>query len=299
MPRLFSSYQHRDLRFLLAVFVSGVIAASSAFYLIPNALKTDDPEFVPTFGDALYFSLVTVTTVGYGDIAPSGFGRVLVGIETLFGLLMAGLFINALWERQSERIILKSDSRVLQEYIEMLGDRLQVHLTAIAELVCGDELDQPVGGNLDYPFSNLEFGFSDAPRGSVLQHGGSRFAFYFASRDLLVDECRALLTVPLRAWDRFSDLRHALLAYYKKTTTWSNVRRLLEEAQTDQEWRTVICAWIRSQTLSPDPLAVGAGHGENDAQFAAIARYNRDLIEEIKLLRTLDLIASGLLEPEL
>ena len=34
----------------------------------------------------LYFSLVTYTSLGYGDIAPLGPARLLAGIESLIGL---------------------------------------------------------------------------------------------------------------------------------------------------------------------------------------------------------------------
>jgi len=41
-----------------------------------------------SFGDDLYFSLSTYTTVGFGDIAPLGPIRTLVGVEALAGLIL-------------------------------------------------------------------------------------------------------------------------------------------------------------------------------------------------------------------
>lgn len=43
---------------------------------------------VRTFADAVYFSVITYTTVGYGDIVPVGLGRMLAGIEALIGLVL-------------------------------------------------------------------------------------------------------------------------------------------------------------------------------------------------------------------
>ena len=40
------------------------------------------------FEDALYFSTVTVTTVGYGDIVPLGINRALAGLEALLGMII-------------------------------------------------------------------------------------------------------------------------------------------------------------------------------------------------------------------
>ncbi|MVO14793.1 hypothetical protein GO984_03130 [Rhodobacteraceae bacterium CY05] len=45
----------------------------------------------------LYFSTVTITTLGYGDIAPvTHRGRMLVALQTLFGIVFIGLFLNSL-----------------------------------------------------------------------------------------------------------------------------------------------------------------------------------------------------------
>ena len=48
--------------------------------------------------DFLYFSAVTITTLGYGDILPASSNvRRLVMIESLLGILLAGVFVSALF----------------------------------------------------------------------------------------------------------------------------------------------------------------------------------------------------------
>jgi hypothetical protein len=50
-----------------------------------------------SFWRFLYFSVVTITTLGLGDIVPtSSFARLLVGSEAVLGVLLVGLFLNAL-----------------------------------------------------------------------------------------------------------------------------------------------------------------------------------------------------------
>jgi hypothetical protein len=44
----------------------------------------------PDLATAEYFSIVTYTTVGYGDLVPPERWRLLAGVEALTGLLMAG-----------------------------------------------------------------------------------------------------------------------------------------------------------------------------------------------------------------
>lgn len=52
----------------------------------------------------LYFSSIVITTVGFGDIVPiTGLARALVAIEAISGILLAGLFINAIAFRASRR----------------------------------------------------------------------------------------------------------------------------------------------------------------------------------------------------
>ncbi|NVO56127.1 two pore domain potassium channel family protein [Rhodobacteraceae bacterium B1Z28] len=45
--------------------------------------------------DALYFSYVTFTTVGYGDLSPVGLCRALAAAEAVTGYILLGLFVAA------------------------------------------------------------------------------------------------------------------------------------------------------------------------------------------------------------
>ncbi len=65
------------------------------------ALRAIEPQSVCTFGDALWWSLVTISTVGYGDITPStGPGRVVAMVLIVFGIgvygYVAGLTTDAI-----------------------------------------------------------------------------------------------------------------------------------------------------------------------------------------------------------
>ncbi|MBI3249088.1 MAG: two pore domain potassium channel family protein [Deltaproteobacteria bacterium] len=51
----------------------------------------------------MYLSAVTITTLGYGDIVPvTDRARVLVGCEAVFGVVVAGLFLNSLAGKRAE-----------------------------------------------------------------------------------------------------------------------------------------------------------------------------------------------------
>jgi len=50
-----------------------------------------------SYGRMFYFSAVTITTLGYGDIVPiTNTARILVALESIIGLVLIGLFLNSL-----------------------------------------------------------------------------------------------------------------------------------------------------------------------------------------------------------
>ena len=56
-------------------------------------LVTPLSDAVSHFFDALYFSLVTFTTLGYGDYSPAGLSRFIASIEALVGSFTIALFV--------------------------------------------------------------------------------------------------------------------------------------------------------------------------------------------------------------
>jgi hypothetical protein len=56
-----------------------------------------------SFVSCLYFSAITFTTVGYGDLAPHGAFRLVAASEALMGILLCGLFLFCLGRRSVSR----------------------------------------------------------------------------------------------------------------------------------------------------------------------------------------------------
>lgn len=57
---------------------------------------------VETFWEALYFSGLTFTTIGYGDITPMGFARFLAVLEGLLGIVLSSALVVSLVRRHIE-----------------------------------------------------------------------------------------------------------------------------------------------------------------------------------------------------
>lgn len=101
-----SMYGERPSRVLTVSSV--VIALFAVIYPLTGSFKNDGEiyslslsnsamENLLTLIDGFYFSLVTFTTVGYGDFQPAGVGaRFLAGIESLLGALLMALLVFVL-----------------------------------------------------------------------------------------------------------------------------------------------------------------------------------------------------------
>ena len=94
-------------RFLATLFVGylvvNTIFAASYYWLTPGQLQGGDaPDVLHRFWNNFFFSAHTLTTVGYGNIAPSGFGANLIAsFEALTGVLGFAVATGLLYGRVS------------------------------------------------------------------------------------------------------------------------------------------------------------------------------------------------------
>ena len=76
---------------------------------ILTLLKSEDgyvDGFENNFFRMLYLSVVTITTLGFGDITPiTDFARLLIGLESILGVVILSLFINAIFQKISNAAI--------------------------------------------------------------------------------------------------------------------------------------------------------------------------------------------------
>ena len=75
----------------------GVTIFAYAKYFHYNGLMQDGQLVSVNFEDAIYFSITTWTTLGYGDFAPIPQMRLLTSFEALTGVLSAVLTVSFMW----------------------------------------------------------------------------------------------------------------------------------------------------------------------------------------------------------
>lgn len=77
---------------VLLLFLSAFAAAYTRFGVIDDT-RAGSP-LVHDFLPCAYLSVVTFTTLGYGDFYPSGLGRALAGLEALSGFVVLGVLAS-------------------------------------------------------------------------------------------------------------------------------------------------------------------------------------------------------------
>lgn len=91
-----------------------------------------------SFGDALWWSIVTCTTVGYGDISPSTtIGRIVAIILMVFGIGLIGMLTGAITTYFTSKQPIESTEKCdeLNDIFDNLNDEQKKQLIEIAKII--------------------------------------------------------------------------------------------------------------------------------------------------------------------
>ena len=112
------------------------------------AVRLFDSEDYPTFGRALWFTLQTVTTVGYGDATPTtAVGRVVAAVVMLTGIGIITVITAAVTSVFVEAARVEETRRRAEE--NAAGSRLLARLEASLDDIVDrlDRLESAMSGN--------------------------------------------------------------------------------------------------------------------------------------------------------
>ena len=106
---------------------NALIATGSVFLFViitaSELLVRVEPQTFPNLFDALWYSMVTTTTVGYGDIVPHTFaGRCIGLVLMLSGISLAGAFIGIVSQFMQHRLGHQEGSKEVSELQQQLDE---------------------------------------------------------------------------------------------------------------------------------------------------------------------------------
>ena len=99
-----------------------------------------------TFSTGIYFSIVTISSLGYGDMHPMGFSKALICVEVLMGLAVIGIMIAKVTSRRLSYHVSRLFSFDAQKRLEDFAaqfDIVRVDLDAIMPKLAAVYRDVP------------------------------------------------------------------------------------------------------------------------------------------------------------
>lgn len=128
MKRLLHLVNEVSLARLFAAMVAVVLLFAGAYWYAGQHGLLDfmweTKEYV-SYGDAVYFSIVTISSLGYGDIRPLGWARLLVGMEVFTGLAFFGLIVTKVSSVKQDYILRRMYGEAVDEKIAQLLVQLE------------------------------------------------------------------------------------------------------------------------------------------------------------------------------
>jgi Ion channel len=151
--QLIDALSDRTVGELFRLWIEVVLLCGAAYWLIDwlpgQALVTNGTPVRPNLWgllSALYFSAVTATSVGYGDIVPAGAARLLAIAESVAGLIIFGCLVSKFVSRRQEQLIGEIHRIAFEDRLGRVRTNLHLvrtELLAAAALCEGHDIPPP------------------------------------------------------------------------------------------------------------------------------------------------------------
>ena len=207
MMIMMSQILQRRPRVYGLLYLSLIPIYAAFYYFFPSITGTER-----SFVECLYFSIVTITTLGYGDITPLGeTGQLVTASESLFGVISIGLFLNAVASARTDRIREQQAERDAANYQESQRAKLNGHYGlmlpvieryrhAVTDITSRSAGNEPMRYNPDFELKDLK----DLYKPTILlreRHLRPAVVGYFDALELLHKELSDLIkNVDLRCF---------------------------------------------------------------------------------------------------
>jgi hypothetical protein len=108
---------HMRVQTWTLAYLGTILLFATAYFLLPSGQFSQRLSLL----DAFYFSVITITTTGFGDITARGtLAKICVSIEATAGITIVGLFLASLWREFTQRVEIVQEARLLKSH-QMIG----------------------------------------------------------------------------------------------------------------------------------------------------------------------------------
>lgn len=109
----------------IAIYVALIPIFALLYYWLPDGQFRIPDGGGTGYGSWFYYSIVTITTLGFGDYTPAhGGAQALTAIEVMCGMLTIGFFLNAVGSMKSEIDVETEKEKQMRVHRAMEGDKL-------------------------------------------------------------------------------------------------------------------------------------------------------------------------------
>jgi Ion channel len=124
--RLFLAWLGMTLVFGLAYWMAGLVHHSG---LYEEGKRLDGS--LHGLVSSLYFSFVTVTSVGYGDVLPRGIARAMSIVEAVAGLLIFGAVVSKFVSHRQDQVVAEIHRVTFEERLDRIQTNLHMVLSEL------------------------------------------------------------------------------------------------------------------------------------------------------------------------
>ena len=238
---------------------------------MPKTCWEGDGE-IENFIDAIYFSVVTITSLGFGDIYPNAsiWAKMLVVLESIGGILIIGFFLNFVAQQQTIR--LDKHNRMVEEekkataalsklktYRKVLQPVLERYLIGVFMMVT--PFKERINRNVDVFQFDFNFKFcdmSDLYLPNLLMSSDfyePAVNAHFRNQDVAFNELRSFVTsADLSYWPKLEELVYRFIRkhhefQFKDVIINNGIRSFGESGK----MKNVISDKIKKTVGEPDP----------------------------------------------
>lgn len=130
------------LLFILNILFFASIYSFLTYFYTQDGLNIASKNLMVIIKDAIYYSVVTATSTGYGDIVPSGISKLFTVLEMITGVIFTGIVVSKLVSFKQERVLDELYDISFEEKIDGLRSNLFLYRTDLNKVVDLIELEK-------------------------------------------------------------------------------------------------------------------------------------------------------------